>query len=302
MKRFLYTLFIFLIPALSVIIAGELIVRNVPNEYKYKADWMKNNANNVEILILGTSHSFYGINPLYLEKKAFSVACSDQSLHYDYLILTKYKQKYKHLKQVILPISYFTIPWRKAEDGNDWWRITNYQVYYQLHEHSIFSKYNYFISCATPFREKLLKILKNNTNTACDSLGFGWYTKSTKLLDTTRIAGISWVKMHTVKNHKYVNNNIKEIEAIAHFCKQNNIKLILVTTPTYPTYYTQLDKEQLKLMFSTVKTIKQKYPLIYLNYLKDSRFTKDDFSDCNHLSYKGALKFTQILNKDIKNE
>jgi hypothetical protein len=42
-----------------------------------------------------------------------------------------------------------------------------------------------------------------------------------------------------------------------------------------------------------------KYNAEYFDYFKDSRFTKGDFYDNDHLNYIGAGKFSRILDQDI---
>ena len=67
MKYFIKYITLFCIPVIIVIIAIEICDRRLPNTYKFKYEWMQQNANEVETLILGSSHSYYGIQPKYLK-------------------------------------------------------------------------------------------------------------------------------------------------------------------------------------------------------------------------------------------
>ncbi len=43
----------------------------------------------------------------------------------------------------------------------------------------------------------------------------------------------------------------------------------------------------------------QKYNLGYYNYLKDDRFSAEDFFDSDHLNTRGAEKFSRLLRDEI---
>lgn len=61
MKRFLKYYILFPIPLFILIISLEMAIRHVPNPYKYKYEWMQKNAEDVEILVFGSSHSFHSM-------------------------------------------------------------------------------------------------------------------------------------------------------------------------------------------------------------------------------------------------
>ena len=52
-------------------------------------------------------------------------------------------------------------------------------------------------------------------------------------------------------------------------------------------------------MYEIIEEMKQKYGLPYYDYLKDARFEADDFWNSDHLSDKGAVKFTKILQQEL---
>ena len=87
---------------------------------------------------------------------------------------------------------------------------------------------------------------------------------------------------------------------IAEFCKKRNIQLILITTPCWHSYYERLHQDQLTKMYEITHRFQKEYDLLYFDYLKDPRFHIKDFYNNSHLSDIGAIKFTEILNEDIK--
>lgn len=91
----------------------------------------------------------------------------------------------------------------------------------------------------------------------------------------------------------------RKLEQIIKLCKEKEIRLVLITTPCWHSYYDNLSDNQLNKMYSIIHELQQKYDLPYFNYLKDKRFTEEDFFNGSHLSDVGEKKFTIILNKDI---
>ena len=85
---------------------GEFSLRKLPNDYSYKADWMRRNANTVQTLIIGASDGLYGINPLFLDEKAFNLSFVSQSLDYSHFLFEKYLDCLDSLNVLILTISY----------------------------------------------------------------------------------------------------------------------------------------------------------------------------------------------------
>ena len=69
--------------------------------------------------------------------------------------------------------------------------------------------------------------------------------------------------------------------------------------PTDHTYYENINVTGYQRMQETIRQISEKYGVTYFNYLRDDRFTQEDFIDSDHLNGRGAEKFTRILDEDI---
>ena len=73
--------------------------------------------------------------------------------------------------------------------------------------------------------------------------------------------------------------------------------MIVLTTPSYHTYWENLDQEQLDLFVEYCEYLEKQYDNVYyLNMLADERFQPDDFFDADHLNEYGAEKLSRILN------
>ena len=91
MKRFVIKTIYISLPILVVAILMEILLRNTPNDYLFKKQYLDKHSSEIETLILGSSHSFYGFNPEYFSSNTFNASHISQSLNYDFEILKKYQ-------------------------------------------------------------------------------------------------------------------------------------------------------------------------------------------------------------------
>lgn len=264
---------------------------------------MQKNAEDVEILIFGSSHTFYGIRPEFFEEKAFNLANASQNIRQDLYLLKYWANRYKKLKTVIYPISFSSWFGSGLEHGSESYRCRYYKIYMDCDLYPDLSLYNLELSNLRTAGGKLTKLLKRNSALGYDKYGWGsTYKLANKNMvdwnDGTEAEAA--VKRHTVKNWENIEQNCTQMKELADFCKSHHVQLVLITTPCWHSYYDQLDNKQLTKMYELTHKFQQEYNLPYFDYLKDTRFEADDFYDSNHLSDVGAIKFTKFLDTDIK--
>jgi hypothetical protein len=260
------------------------------------------NKDRIETFILGSSHA-YGVDPFYLKSNAFSLANSSQSLQYDYYLLQHYAPYCKNLKNVILDISYFSLNGEDVEKSKSWWYGIYYKIYMDCPYHSDFSKYNFEMSHPIVAKGKIKSLILETINIGVDSLGRGTRYKLTNKEDNwdTEISDAA-VKLHTEKDSSLIGGRVRYFEDIARYCLKHSISLFVITTPTWHTYYEQLNKTQLNDMYKHIYALQKKYHFTYYDYIKDNNFIEDDFYDSDHLSDVGAKKFTLMLNDSLFNK
>ena len=273
----------------------EWSIRRIPNDYSYKNEWMTNNASSVQILNFGSSHGFYGIRPEYFSQPAFNLGFVSQSIKYDYFLFNKYAPLCDSLHYVILPVSYGSLR-GTLEGGIEDWRVRNYCIYMGCDYHRCELKYNVEILSKDKMQYVFPSWFKEESFVSCDEYGWGTdYSKNNR--DSAWYdAGPIAAQRHTKADTTYVADNVQRLEAIIQDCQRKNIHVILLTTPTYHTYYDALNEEQLLQMITTCAFLEQQYSNVtYLNWLKNPHFTEDDFFDADHLNEYGAQKLTQML-------
>lgn len=306
MKRFLKYSILFL--ALLAILLGccEVIVRNMPNSYTYKNDWMQENAQRVKTLVLGGSHNYYGVMPSEIGDSVFNLANVSQGHEYDYFLLTKFQKKLISLKNLVIIIdesNIFDPPFE--DDDREWFRAIYYKIYYGYPKHSDFSIYNFEISNFSSFNQKFPKAVKylftGKTSPDCDSLGWGCTFFAPEKFDTTAMtaAAKKVIERHRCKNWANVDYNVQYLNRIGDWCKHRGVNLIVITTPMWDKFIEMTSHKQIAVMRKVINDFTTAYGAKYKDYLLDPRFQGIDFNDPDHLSDVGAKKFSHILKQDF---
>jgi hypothetical protein len=307
MKKFIIKTIFISLPILFSVLFMEILLRNMPNDYKFKKEYLDKNASEIETMILGSSHSFYGFNPVYFKTKTFNASHVSQSLKYDFEIIKKYQSDLKKLRTIVLPISYFTLFWQ-LEAGRESWRVKNYILYYGLETSNTYTDYSEVLSNKINPNIKRLSsyYLKGNSAISCTSLGWGKAYKSINardLIETGKTTALRHSNdINDIKYENILRDNEQTLNSIIAWCKNRNIRIVLLTTPAFKSYRQNLNKTQLNVTIEIAKKIDlYNKNCIYLNLLNDTSFVAKDFYDADHLSEIGAEKLSKLINENINN-
>ena len=293
----------FILPLIVIVASLELLLRNIPNDYSYKRTYLEKNSNKIETLILGSSHSYRGVNPQYFSSNTFNLAHVSQTLEYDYKLLMKYKDRLDKLETIYLSVSYFTY-WSKLADGIEFWRSKNYQIYYDIGGDGAVTDYSeLFSNKLKTSTQRIVNFIKNRKSEInCNFYGCGLRSKPIDYLSLNK-SGILAAKRHTIDNidtKKYreiFKDNISIVSEILSWSKQRNIKVILFTPPAHESYRINLKFEQLEATIkSSIKFELEYVNCSYYNFIDDESFEVKDFYDADHLSEIGAKKLSVKLN------
>jgi hypothetical protein len=308
MRQFVLKILIFIFPILVIALLMEFSLRHIPNDYIYKKEYLDRNCRQIRTLILGSSHSYYGINPIYFTSNTFNASHISQSLDYDFEIFKKYETELNNLENIIIPISYSTL-YSKLAKGIESWRVKNYEIYYNINFSHLSMQSLEILS--QKWSISLMRIysfyLRKQTEISCSELGWGTNYKSLNaknLIETGKIAA----KRHTYNIHSdniqtMLRENLFILNSIITKCREKNINVILLTTPTYETYRKNLNIEQLNLTLKTVDKIISEYDnCAYINWLDNDAFEAKDFYDADHLSETGAEKLSLFLNNILTHQ
>ena len=289
-------------PFISIVGLVEIRLRQVPNEYSSTKAALDAKVGEVEILITGTSHAQNGVAPQFLALPAFNLSYGSQSLHYDTQLVSKYVDSMPNLKLVIFAISYHALEYRLA-NSIERWRSGFYKQVYGIPGEAGeqgFKLTNYsYIALFTP--KEAVRLASGGFLGAAETEA---KRNQTPAIVTQGEVSEAFGKIRARGHETEMRQvdllpNIAALERVCALLKRRNVSVVFITVPTHHTYYDQINVTSYQRMQQTIKQITERDGVPFFNYLRDDRFTKEDFVNSDHLNKQGAEKFSQILNQDV---
>jgi len=301
MKEFLKKIVLFFFPIIFIFCGAEYILRHIPNDYSSKNNYLKQNGNEIEILILGSSHAYRGINPSYFDCTTFNAAYVSQTIDYDYFIFKKFEKELTSLETIVLTISPFTL-YNQLQDGTESWRVKNYSIYYQVPK-KIESHLDFEL---TSMRSKVnfkrfysYYLLKRTPNLSQEN-GFKTFSlpqlSQNEFVKSAREAS----ERHNYKTLKRKKQNQNYINNIVQYGKKNGIDIVFVFPPVSEDYYSLIQENQKTETRSFIGgLVKSNDHLYSVDLTTNEMFQRDHFQNADHLNKKGAEKLSSYLNEKI---
>ena len=301
MKDFLKNIFLFFLPIIILLVVGILYLPKKNNDYLVKKAYLDTHSKEIETLILGSSHTYYDINPDFLDTKSFNAAYVSQSIDLDAAILFKYQNKWNRLKTIVIPIDYFTL-YEQLGTSMESWRSKNYEIYWGIEQKSNKPIYWHQLDIQFDiFKDRFRRYISKESDTiTCSSLGWGIIYDTTQKMDLVKEGKIAAAR-HLLGDTTCFSKNTKVLNTIISFAKENNTSIIFITTPAYKTYTNLLDSNQLNKTITAIQSIVAKESnCTYQNFLTNNDFSAADFHDADHLNKRGAMKFSLKIESLIK--
>ena len=289
MKLFLSKLLLyFLLTFIFLLVLDFFVFPQNTNVMSVKNDLLKNE--NTEILVLGNSHTFFGLNPVFFTKQTINVANKSRKIETDYFILKNNLEAMQKIKIVIVPISHYTLFTEKISQKEK--RL--YYNFYDLKEYDQGVFYNSLLF-HEPFKELVDDAIFKTTSIT----NLGWrandqkYEFDKKIIDE-RIGNIE----ERLSRKLTIEKNSYYLKKIVRLCKSNNVKLMLLLPPYHPDFYLFTNNEYDKEIKKYLKTIDLKSSKLFDS--KSFNITEDIyFENVDHLNRKGAEIFSKKIDSII---
>jgi hypothetical protein len=301
MKKYFIKIFVFLIPVVIIGCIMEFLLQHIPNDFRNKKEFLDAKSEQIQVLILGGSHTLYGINPEYLKERSFNACQVSQTLDFDLALLEKYNKKWSDLQFIVLPISYASL-FEKLEKSIEPWRIKNYCIYYKMRASSYLPFYTEILSnkLETNIHRLYSFYAKGTGNVFCTETGWdSTYSFCPKDRDFVKEGNIA-ARLHRWEDDQYFNEMVSSLNSIIILAQKYNAKVILFTPPAFITYRENLNRIQLTRTITTAEKLAKEYNnCFFYNFLEDLTFTEEHFFDADHLNKAGAKKMTLKIDSII---
>ncbi|MEW7291821.1 D-alanyl-lipoteichoic acid biosynthesis protein DltD [Aquimarina sp. 2304DJ70-9] len=305
MKRFLKTLLIFIIPLGIVTLAFEVYLRTMNTEYKQKINGLTANYGDIEILALGNSHAYNGVDPRQFELETYNMAAGNQSLYFDKRITLKHIDSLKKLKYVLISVDQHSL-YFSSQGIRDTWLYYDYDIKYK-DKTEFWNDISHFWLGYTPriavsiVKDKLLEQFKEKQTHSAEVIkGFmPHYGSATNAFTDKNIKRKANFFNREVKDSNEREENLADLEDFIVQLKKRDITPILFTLPMHNDIYGYLLKEYVDQNNEDVQYLKQKYNIQHFNFSNQG----DDqslFYNSDHLNGKGAEVFSKKINTELK--
>lgn len=302
-KEFFLRTMLYLSPILLMMLGMEILQRKLPNDYSYKKQQLESKLGEIETLILGTSHTYMGINPSLFEGEAFNLASTAQTLYFDRFLFEKYHQDMPNLKRLILPISYSSL-------GSE--SYLNPGAFNKSYHFAYFYGSDAFIKKLAPRRFSLVSLfsVKRSVDRSlayyrgeddlveCDEKG--WYQGNEAPKELERSGETTGALHDQFYDEELIPQNIQYVTDIIEACQAAGIDIYLLSTPMYKSYMDHVKEDRYQLMLTNLDSLSSRHKVPYLNFTFDNSYEAQHFFDSNHLNEEGADMFTQKLIDQIK--
>lgn len=302
LKNIIIKALIVLAPLVLVVGVFEWLGHKIPTSYGIKNSNLMSKKNEVAVIVLGSSHANFGINPQYMGNNVYNMSNTSQDFYYDYKILQKCLDQCPNLKLVILPISYFSM-YFLLDESPEKWRTDFYSAILKIKKQKSgildFGQYSYISLMNGPYN--ILNEIKKTSKLNINEFG---YQYSDQVNDINSVInnekGRARVEFHHgLMKNKNIMENFKNISSIVTLARNRKLQLVFITTPVYKSYYDNITSDYYVEMSKNINFLQNKYKIKYFNYFTDKRFKITDFMDNDHLNVEGAKKFSTILMDDI---
>ena len=311
LRKFVTKLFCFGLIILALLVIYNAIYNQLRADDQYGDGKFVHVPYEITISNTGSSHGVYAFDYSDYENEytGFNFALVSQTLSYDYRVISEYKDHFAENGIMFIPVSYASISLDETETED--FESKN-QRYYRFLSPSNIKQFDLQTYIGLHF----FPAIYESTADIIKIFAKGMMHKHPIIEDDYDIGNPDFdyaldaqraFKRHSVvikDGHLLINQD--EIDALCNiisFCKERNIRPIMITTPLRSEYADQYSPTVLDEFYSKVEEIQQEADCEYYDYSHDERFAHsvEYMRNSDHLSPAGAKAFTKILLDEVIN-
>jgi len=256
---------------------------NFSNKPIKSKKYILDNKDYFEVLIMGSSHAYVGVNPDFLSFKSINLAYNDRHLKNDISILNKFLDEFPKVKAIIMPSDYFTL-WHDSNEN----------------EHNSITKAHFDINMSLFDWILHPQLCRLNCLRGEEKSGNGFRPNHKKLseYDSIKINKMIINRINTFHTDMLSNNINKvssdlllSLENLVQRCQKKNVILLFVEYPVIKSLREKY-KDSLKKINLINYAHKRNWKNLNLNQYK---FNDSLFNDVDHLNFDGAKKASKII-------
>jgi hypothetical protein len=300
--RLMLKLALVLGPTLCVAGVTEHRLETIPDSYVQKRDLLAADASKVQVLILGSSHTYYGLIPTHMPGHAFNLAHVSQSVEYDCKMVDKYLDTLPQLQTVVIPVSYFSLRTR-LEEGAESWRCFFYERAYGIPSDFGFWYPQHYTRLALFAPQESLQMALDPTTARISADRFDAQGGVVSAIKNQRLSEADGIARVAEDDRSMkatdVQANVARLDATLQTLDRHHIQTVLLTTPVHATFYRHTQPRFTDEVTREATGVAARHHATYLDLFKDARFTDADFQNADHLNKSGALKLTKLVSDTL---
>jgi hypothetical protein len=311
-QRFFGKLVLLSVPLLLILVYSEYRLSFLNSVYYLKRIGLEQQADQVEVLVMGSSNTAFGVAPEMFSRRGYNLAFMGNGMFSDAGLVQKYSEKMPQLKMVVLTANYFTMGLDYSTFSQLWrqfflrqnFNISVTQTAGLSYDLGFWLNPRNYSRIALYGDQALSKILtKHSKPIDIVTTPSGWFDGGNASgSEATIKLGIAGAKAHNVtsdiENYK---QNISYWEPLIDDLQRKNIDAAIVLLPTDVSYHGYLDKNKVKVMTRILREFAVRHHIKFIDYTEDTRFSLKDYTAImpDHMNALGAKKFSKILDEDI---
>lgn len=304
-KRTATRLILFLLPIAAIMGYVEYRSCIMPNSYRIKKEQLATQAGEVRVLVLGSSNAYKDVDPSCFSLRGYNLANSSQTLFYDARLCRLYLDRMPALCCVVICLSGISYYFELNQSPDDW-RAYFYYRYFGIRAPSLdlTDPKAYFCTALYPRKIILTNLIDplRAIRDMNDLQNNGWEkapipTDPEAVSDST--GRLRYLFHETLVNSANTTMTTRYLIGLINELQQRGISVVLVTPPVSATYYKWFDPKYVRENQRLSGMLCSRFGIRYYDYFRDPRFTREDFYDNDHLNFKGAQKFSSILESEV---